>query len=84
MTRPPQFMVGHTFTFTSAEEDEIASLLRRAQRALWTQGDGYRRVTIECVTAVNRIIHGALNRAHGVESGILAPPMPVIPPTFVD
>ena len=84
MTRPPEIHVGRTFTFTAEEEGEIASLLRTAQRALWIRQDGYRHTTVDAITRVNRIIHGALNRSHGITPGIMAPPLPLVPPGLVD
>jgi len=82
----PRFQVGKPFTFTDDEEQEIAMLLRQAQRALWTRTAGYRGATIDCVTRVNRIIHRALGRSHGAEdgSGLMLPPLPVAPPRIVD
>lgn len=86
MTTPAQYQVGRPFSFTEEEEQEIAMLLRQAQRALWVRTAGYRGAVIDCVTRVNRIIHGAMNRSHGVQdgSGILQAPLPVIRPPFAD
>lgn len=79
----PTIQVGKPFTFTPAEEGEITTLLRQAQRALWIRNDGYRVFVCGAVTRINRIISGALNRSHGVESD--APPqIPQVPPTVAD
>lgn len=84
MSSEALFLVGKTFTFTSDEENEIAMRLREAQRALWIRNDGYRSHVIGCITRVNRIIAGALNRAHGLPEGLPRPPIMDVPPGLSD
>lgn len=78
----PDFMVGRYFTFTWEEEQEIQKLLRSAQRALWLRNEGYRAHVVGALTHVNRIIHSAVNRSHGVE--VHPGPRPHVPDPFAD